>query len=75
MKTKTYLRFSLLIPFLVWGVCLLFLMIASTAPLNELASSESGTIMDWIMQFLAFYVFGILSGFFLMQCSRSFSWP
>ena len=60
MKTNTYLRFSLLIPFLVWGVCLLFLMIASTAPLNELASGESGTIMDWIMQFLAFYVFGIV---------------
>jgi len=60
MKTGTYLRLSLLIPFLVWGVCLPFLIIASTPPINELTSGESTTVPDWIMRFLAFYIFGIL---------------
>ena len=26
MKTTTYLRFSLLIPFVIWGICLLVIM-------------------------------------------------
>ena len=60
MKTAIYLRLSLLIPILVWGVCLLFFMIASTAPFNEFASAQSSTEPDWVMLFPAFYVFGII---------------
>jgi len=60
VKTRTYLRLSLLIPFMVWGVCLLFLIIASATPLNELASNASTTITDWMTRFLAFYIFGIV---------------
>ena len=32
MKTVLYLRLSLLIPIFVWGVCLLFLIIARAFP-------------------------------------------
>jgi hypothetical protein len=60
MKTATYLRLSLLIPILVWGVCLLFLIVASTSPMNELISSKLTTITDLIFPFFGFYVFGII---------------
>ena len=60
MKTATYLRLSLLIPILVWGVCLLFLIVASASPMNELISSKLTTITDLIFPFFAFYVFGII---------------
>jgi hypothetical protein len=64
MKTGTYLRLSLLIPFLVWGVCLLFLIVASTFPANELVSSKLTTITDLVFLFFMFYVFGIILWFF-----------
>jgi hypothetical protein len=32
MKTALYLRLSLLIPIFIWGVCLLFLIIARAFP-------------------------------------------
>jgi hypothetical protein len=60
MKTATYSRLSLLIPILVWGVCLLVLIVASTFPGNELESSKLTTITDLIFLFFAFYVFGII---------------
>ena len=61
MKTATYLRLSLLIPILVWGVCLLFLIVASASPMSEqLLSSKLTTITDLIFLFFAFYVFGII---------------
>jgi hypothetical protein len=60
MKTATYLRLSLLIPILVWGVCLLVLIVASASPGNELGSSKLTTITDLIFLFFAFYVFGII---------------
>ena len=65
MKTATYLRFSLFIPILVWGVCLLFLIVASASPMNEqLLSSKLTTLTDLIFLFFAFYVFGIIIWFF-----------
>ena len=63
MKTAMYLRLALLIPILVWGVCLLFFIIASTAPINEFASSESTTTTPMFV-FFGFYTFGIVFWFF-----------
>jgi hypothetical protein len=64
MKTAAYLRLSLLIPILVWGVCLLILIVASASPLNGSAFSKLTTITDLIFLFFAFYVFGIIIWFF-----------
>ena len=60
MKTTTYVRLSLLIPILVWGICLLFFIIASTPPFNEVVSSQSTTTMNFVFLFFAFYMFGIV---------------
>jgi hypothetical protein len=63
MKLAIYLRLSLLIPLLVWGVCLLFFIIASIPPINEFAFSES-TTTNALFMFIGFYTFGIVIWFF-----------
>lgn len=63
MKTATYLRLSLLIPLIVWGLCiLLFFLIAAVRPdANGLtAFGEAATIADYGFLFVSFYVFGII---------------
>lgn len=60
MKTATYLRMSLLIPFLVWGVCLLIVFLASASPMKELASRETTTLAGLVFLSLAFYALGII---------------
>jgi hypothetical protein len=64
MKTAIYLRLSLLIPILVWGVCLLVFILASTAPVNEFVSNSSTTPATAIFVFFGFYTFGIVVWFF-----------
>jgi hypothetical protein len=64
VKTATYLRFSLLLPFLVWGVCHLFLIAVTASPIDELMSGESTTIPGILYLFFAFYVLGIVLWFF-----------
>jgi hypothetical protein len=59
MKTTTYLRWSLLIPFLVWGFCLLFFLGLSALP----ESITSSAVMNLIALPLMFYVFGIIGWF------------
>jgi hypothetical protein len=56
----TYLRLSLLLPFLVWGVCLLFVIAATASPIDELISGESTTLAGIIYLFFVFYVLGII---------------
>jgi len=63
MKTATYLRLSLLIPVLVWGICLLLILIASTSPLKEFVSSQS-TVPSLVGLFFMFYTLGIVFWFF-----------
>lgn len=61
MKTTTYLRFSLLIPLVVWGICLLFLLLVNAIPeTSALAVDESQGITELVFLFLAFYIFGII---------------
>lgn len=60
MKTNTYLRWSLLIPFLVWGVSLLIFMIASKFSPEAFPGGESVSAVDVTLMFLMFYVFGII---------------
>jgi len=61
MKTTTYLRFSLLIPFVVWGFCLVvFFSLAGFLPLsygNGLSTPE--TLVENILLFVFYYVLGI----------------
>jgi len=64
VKTATYLRLSLVIPILVWGVCLLFFIVASIPPINEFGSSQSTTPMTSMFVFFGFYTFGIVFWFF-----------
>jgi hypothetical protein len=60
MKTNTYLRWSLLIPFVVWGVSLLIFMIASIFSFEAFPDGESLSAVDIPLFFLLFYVFGII---------------
>lgn len=61
MKTTTYLRFSLLIPLVVWGICLLFLVLVNAIPeTSALAVDGSQSITEIVFLFLAFYIFGII---------------
>jgi hypothetical protein len=60
MKTNTYLRWSLLIPFLVWGVSLLIFMVISKFSPEAFPGGESLAAVDIAILFLAFYVFGII---------------
>ena len=60
MKTVTYLRLSLLIPLLVWGLCLLvYIPIASATPEIELGYMAEASGPAWVTIFFAFYIFGI----------------
>lgn len=58
MKTRIYLRVSLLIPLLVWGLSLMFFMFASRS--QVLAQSQPASIATWLFRFMAFYTFGII---------------
>ncbi len=79
MKARTYVRLSLLIPLLVWGICLLFFIVAS-ASVTEPVSILSMSVFEWIGRFTAFYVFGIIGWILpyillaLLLLSLSFMW-
>jgi hypothetical protein len=60
MKAKTYARISLLIPFLVWGVCLLYVLVTNAITPEQLDSFFSTPAVDWISRFIFYYVFGII---------------
>ena len=76
MKTRTYARLALLIPFLLWGLCLLLLALMSRFLPDDLTSNAS-TLPGIAGLVLVFYVFGILFWFvpylllslFLLICS------
>ncbi len=55
MKTATYLRLSLLIPFVVWGICLLIFAITNLAP-----ETNNGPVVNFLLVLFVFYVFGII---------------
>lgn len=61
MKTTTYLRFSLLIPFLVWGVSILLFML--WGELDPSSLGDGSDLRLYIFISLAFYVFGIIGWF------------
>lgn len=60
MKTKIYLRLSLLIPFFVWVSCLGIFLIWTTLFPNSRGMDGSGGIVDIIFLPLLFYVWGII---------------
>lgn len=57
MKTNTYLRLCLLIPFLVWGVCLLLFLVTNVSP------DTGGLVLRSIAVSMLFYLFGIIGWF------------
>ena len=63
MKTTTYLRLSLLIPFLVWAVCLLFFIIWSRIDAHGPETNGANIISGLILWSVLFYVFGIIGWF------------
>lgn len=60
MKTITYLRLSLLVPFLVWLICLVGYMLISASTGNDLTIAESATPANLVFLFFAFYIIGII---------------
>lgn len=63
MKTTTYLRLALLIPFLVWGLCVLFFAIWSSFESSGLESMGSNVITGLFLWTILFYTFGIIGWF------------
>ena len=70
MKTTTFLRLSLLIPFLVWGMCVLFFVLWSGSDSSGPVANES-SMLGIILWSILFYVFGII-GWFLPYLLLSF---
>lgn len=62
MRTITFLRLSLLIPFLVWGICVLFFIVWSATDRGGPTANES-TILGIMLWAILFYVFGIIGWF------------
>lgn len=60
MKAKTYARLSLLIPFVIWGLLLVYSFAISSLPVRDDLSNMSSSMGDWIDRAIAFYVFGII---------------
>jgi len=60
MKTKVYLRLSLLIPFVVWVICLAIFMIWIKLFPNSPRIGGSEGMIDIVLLPLLFYVFGII---------------
>jgi hypothetical protein len=60
MKTNTYLRWSLLIPFLVWILCLVFVIPASLITFQDPTFGQSNSISDVLFAFAGAYLFGIV---------------
>jgi hypothetical protein len=63
MKTTTYLRLSLLIPFLVWGICVLMVMLFARLGNNGSNLNESTSFKVLLLWSVLFYVFGIVGWF------------
>lgn len=63
MKTTTYLRLSLLIPFLVWGICVLFFILLSALKPAASEFMGSNVILGLLFWMVMFYVFGIIGWF------------
>ena len=60
MKTNMYLRWSLLIPILVWLLCLLFMIPASLFTFQDPTFGQSNSILDLLFAFAGAYLFGIV---------------
>jgi hypothetical protein len=60
MKTATYLRFSLLIPFAVWGICLLVIMATSAVSKDQFVPELQENISTGVAVFFSAYVIGII---------------
>lgn len=76
MKTKTYLRLSLLIPFFVWVICPAIFMIWIKLFPNSSGLREPGGIVNVVPLALLFYVFGIIGWFlpYLLLALILFIW-
>ena len=59
MKTPTYARLALLLPFLVWCFCVLLLLLANALFPNGFSSSDTFTLSSAAGIVVLFYVFGI----------------
>lgn len=60
MKTNTYLRFSLLIPFVIWGICLLVIIVLDAPSLDQFTSELPEGISVGVAVFFTGYVLGII---------------
>ena len=60
MKTTTYLRFSLLIPFLIWGICFLLMMAIGSASMDQFVPELPDDISFGIAVFFTSYLIGIV---------------
>lgn len=63
MKTRTYARLSLLIPFLVWVILLFLLFLINVVVTVFLPSKGQLSFFDLLQAFLLFYIIGILFWF------------
>lgn len=60
MKTTTYLRYSLLVPFVIWGISLLAIMTLSATATDQLGPKLPESISMGISIFFIAYALGII---------------
>lgn len=60
MSTTTYLRFSLLIPFVIWGICLLVIMSANATAMDQFTPALPEKISTGATVLFTAYVIGII---------------
>ena len=76
MKTQSFLRFSLLIPFLVWVLCLAFFLIAAAIQNDNTSYGDAFDVMAILAFVSMLYVFGIMVWIFpyLLLAAILFFW-
>lgn len=60
MKSRTYARLSLLIPFLLWLILLIYSLALSSLSAEDVFSNVSIPVGEWVSRVIAFYVIGIM---------------
>jgi hypothetical protein len=60
MKTTTYLRYSLLVPFVIWGICLLVILTLNATAADQPSPELPESITMGISIFFTAYVLGII---------------
>lgn len=63
MKPQTFFKFTLAIPYVLWGVCLLIVYLTGKTAWGQAESSYTGKILELLLMLVFYYTFGALIWF------------